>query len=140
MSYKIATFGAKAPTTLEKSIDFGVALVSFEPPNLIRLQIKNGETFGMEHVQRVRDWAMKHTGGNRYKLLSSPEPQANVSSELREYLSHPDRLKYALADALVVSNFAHRLLADFYLKFSRPILPTRTFPSEEAAREWLETI
>lgn len=40
------------------------------------------------------------------------------------------------ASAIVISNLAYRLLADFFIKMQKPKIPYKTFTSEEKAVEW----
>lgn len=124
----------------EGNIDFGKAWIRFEPPNTLRISTKANEQLDPETSQRIRAYGLEQTGGKPYKALLVPEPGANVTPEMREYLANSDRATQVIADAMVISNFPHRLLADFYLRFNHPTLPTRLFSTEEAARAWLDTL
>lgn len=120
--------------------DFGQAEVWLEKPDLIRLSIKSGQTLDVETSRAIREWILKSECTVPYKLLSVPEEGANVTPEIRKFLSEPGRMEFVKADAMVVNNFAHRLLADFYLRFNRPKVATRLFANEETARTWLESL
>lgn len=120
--------------------DFGAAIVWYEIPDLIRLSIKSGEMLDVETSRNIRQWIIEQGCELPYKLLSVPQEGANVAPEMRSYLSDPERAKMVMADAMVVNNFPHRLLADFYLRFNRPKVATRLFADEEAARNWLKNL
>ncbi|MGZ3885614.1 MAG: DUF7793 family protein [Bacteroidia bacterium] len=44
-----------------------------------------------------------------------------------------------MADALITDSLAMRLIANSYIKFNRPEVPTRMFSDEKKAIEWLHT-
>ena len=60
--------------------------------------------------------------------------------ESRAFSASEEGLKYTMADAMVFNSMAHRLMANFYLKFNKPSRPSKAFTSIESAREWLLSI
>ena len=49
-------------------------------------------------------------------------------------------MKYTIADAIIVSNLAQKILINFYLKFNKPPKPSQAFNSEEQAINWLLSV
>ena len=39
--------------------------------------------------------------------------------------------------ALVVNNLAYRILSNFFIRFNRPVVPTKVFNSRKKALVWL---
>lgn len=113
-------------------------IASFEAPDLLLLVICSDEVLTVDESNDIAQWMRIHTT-SKYKVLTVPQLNADIESEVRNYLVQPQRAERVIADALVINNLPHRLLADFYLKFNRPDIPTRFFSSEEEAREWLKT-
>ncbi len=85
----------------------------------------------------------------RRKLGASPEaPQLlcvdlthtpRPTKESRDYTSSPDITSITLAMAMVTTGAMGRLIGNFFLGFSRGGFPTRLFPDEAKAVEWLES-
>jgi hypothetical protein len=113
-------------------------IATFEAPDLLLLVIRTGEVLTVDESNDIALWMKQHTTA-KYKVLTAPQINADIEPEVRNYLVQPQRAERVCADALVINNLPHRLLADFYLKFNRPDIPTRFFSSEEEAREWLKT-
>ncbi len=113
-------------------------LATFEAPDLLLLVIFTDQVLTVDESNEIAKWMKQHTT-SKYKVLTVPQLNADIEPEVRNYLVQPQRAERVSADALVINNLPHRLLADFYLKFNRPDIPTRFFSSEEEAREWLKT-
>lgn len=113
-------------------------IATFEAPDLLHVVIRTGEVLTVDESNEIALWMKQHTTG-KYKVLTAPQINSDIEPEVRNYLVQPQRAERVRADALVINNLPHRLLADFYLKFNRPDIPTRFFSSEEEAREWLKT-
>lgn len=139
--YKFAIFDRLlAMTDTENSIDIGSAKVWFEQPDLLCIRIKDGERLTSEDAARIIAWSWERSGGKKYRMLSIPDPGANISPDIRKTLADPERVNRVIADAMVVTNFPHRLLADFYIRFNKPSVPTKLFATEESARSWLNSL
>ncbi|MFN5418511.1 MAG: hypothetical protein ACK5B9_15745 [Flavobacteriia bacterium] len=59
------------------------------------------------------------------------EPNVDFATEVREWASAPDGNKNTIADALVISSLPHKILANFYLKFNKPVKPTKIFNARD---------
>lgn len=49
------------------------------------------------------------------------------------------RLNLKIKEAFVLSTLPHRIMANFYVKFSKPHHPTKVFSNENEALNWLES-
>ena len=47
---------------------------------------------------------------------------------------------FTLADSFVIHSLAQKILANFYLKISKPVLPTKVFNKPDEAEAWLQTL
>lgn len=115
------------------------AVVSALEPNILFLVVRSGQSFTAEESRTISNLALEHFKG-KYKVLTLPEEHAVIESDVRNYLVTPERKERVLADAIVITNLPHRLLADFYLKVQRPDIPTQFFKTFEEALEWLRSI
>ena len=62
---------------------------------------------------------------------------ASISPEARENFADEHRSQIKKAEALVVKQLHHRLIAMSHIKYLKPKIPTMIFDSEEDARQWL---
>ena len=53
---------------------------------------------------------------------------------------YPPLIKVRKAQALVVSNLPSKLLANFFIKYHKPVNPTKIFSDYDEALNWLKEI
>jgi hypothetical protein len=107
--------------------------------DILFLTIRSGEQLTTEESQIISTLAFTHFKG-KYKVLTVPQEHASIEADVRSYLVTPDRRHRVIADAIVITNLPHRLLADFYMKFNRPDIPTQFFKTYKEALVWLRSL
>lgn len=72
-----------------------------------------------------------------YPFIFGAEEYITVTKEARDNaLSLEDKSPLAVS-AILVKNLAHKLIADFYLKFNKPRRPYKVFKNFEEGIDWL---
>lgn len=61
----------------------------------------------------------------------------SVTDEAREWLASKEANEQLCAMAVLTNNPIQNLLANFYLKFSKPPMPTQLFTNRDKALRWL---
>ncbi len=82
------------------------------------------------------DFLNKNGGGSFYNIYEFSS-FSEMEPELREWASQPNENGYTYVDAIVISNLAQKLIANFYLKFNKPPRPTKIFYDSDKAVEWI---
>jgi hypothetical protein len=117
------------------------AFVEVRPGDLLFTQLKNTglEMTGDEYME-VLDFAMKHIGEKPYcSLVDARDIHMNFSSKARHLnATHPFILKNKIAEAVISSSLAMKLIVNIYGAFNKPKVPTKIFKDEKSALEWLE--
>ncbi|MCA6363975.1 MAG: STAS/SEC14 domain-containing protein [Bacteroidetes bacterium] len=72
-----------------------------------------------------------------FLLILDARQITGMSNEARNYGVNNSFSSMLKAMAIVVDSPATRILANFYMKFNRPRIPTRIFSDTETARAWL---
>lgn len=76
-------------------------------------------------------------GGSAHFVLNFQGTHIVFSNEARDYFAsdanHTNRRK---SQAIVIDNLAHKIVANFYLRFNKPKGPTRIFEDLEEAFKW----
>lgn len=78
------------------------------------------------------------SGYKDFAGLADARKVASVSREAREYLSSAEATEGVLAGAILSDSSFSAFLANFFLKVSKPRIPTRIFTDEKKALDWLE--
>ncbi len=79
---------------------------------------------------------MESIGGGRYYNIFELDNFADVEPEVREWAADSEGNTYTYTDAIVINSLPQKIIADFYLKFNKPVSPTKIFNSLEKAVKW----
>lgn len=120
------------------SKEFISVVVTIEGSDLVRIAIKDNATLTVPDIGEIVEWLKQEFGERKFKVLSVPGEHSIISSEVRAFMSSPERSTRVIADAMVVTSLPHRLWANFYIQFNRPSIPAKVFGNENSARTWLE--
>ncbi len=91
----------------------------------------------IDDVKEVVDWVGTLGSDRKYVNLMEAEPNSEVDAEVRAFASSNNQNQYTIADGMVMTSQAHRILSNFYLKFNKPVKPTKVFTNKEKAIQWL---
>jgi hypothetical protein len=93
----------------------------------------------MEFILKGYAFLDEHGGGKYYNIYEFGS-FSDVDPEVRIWMAAPPTQSYTIADALVINSLPLKMLADFYLKFDKPVNPTRIFNSAENALVWINEL
>lgn len=79
------------------------------------------------------------TKGVPHVLLKIPGKYTTVDKGCRNHVSKGDGARFSIAEAFIITSLAHKLIANFYIKFEKPQKPTAFFQNIPAAEKWLRT-
>lgn len=91
----------------------------------------------MRDVKEVMLWVEEIGHGRLFLNLYEGAYNTDLSPEVREFAASSDNNKFTISDAMVISSQAHELVTNFYVKFNKPVKPTRIFTNREEAIAWL---
>lgn len=92
--------------------------------------------FSIADVDEIFDFLKKKFPGQRFPFMISGGKFIRIDNGVREYYAKVCK-DCSLADAFVTSNLPERMIANFYIKFNKPSVPTRLFRDEFSAIHWL---
>lgn len=122
------------------SKDFGSVRVTQLPHNIWRVELKPGDELDVEDVIPIVDWLQENADAIPYKLMLVAGYGSTISTELQAFMAGPERRARVAREAFVIQTFAHRLIANFYIRYRKPEIPTRIFQSEKEANDWLAEV
>lgn len=92
----------------------------------------------MEVTKAGTEFILKNGDGGNYYNIFQFKSFSETDPEVREWASGHNSNRISRMDALVISNLSQKILTDFYLKVSRPVLPTKVFTDLRKALEWIK--
>ena len=90
---------------------------------------------GMEIVEVGYRFLNENGGGKFYNIFQF-DSFSDIKPEMREWSADSDGNKNTYTDAIVIESLSQKIIADFYIKFNKPTLPTKIFYSLEKAANW----
>lgn len=124
---------------------FGAALVAETALHNVRFRLYKNRIFHVivpefhkiqrECIEHAYSFLEENGGGSFYNVFQF-ESYADVEPEIRSWAADKDGNNYTLTDAIVIGSLSQKIITDFYLKFDRPVRPTKVFYSLDKAVEW----
>ena len=122
-----------------KKVESRVAVITKREDGILSLRFKENAIIEAEDQDHHRDFFIELAEGKKRPILFSSEPNVTLTKEARERAAANEALTPILALAIVADSLAYKLIANFYIKFHKPLTPFKVFTSEGKAVEWLKT-
>jgi hypothetical protein len=103
---------------------------------IMNVIFKDNRLITLNDVKEVNEWVAS-LGNHKYLNLMEGAYNTDIDAIVREYAASEKENKYTIADAMVISTSAHKLITDFYVKVNKPYKPTRIFNNRDEAINWL---
>lgn len=121
-----------------EEIELEKSVVSIDD-NVIHIHLKSGQEIELSDAVFIVEAMGKLGKGRKFPILIDAGEFSSVDKEARIFSAAAESNLYTLADAIAYCNLAQKLLANFYIKYNKPTVPTRVFPTKEEALIWLKT-
>lgn len=121
---------------------YPLARLEFDQVNMILFFRVNQDQFiDEDEMKEMLGYAEEFVGPVRHYALVDFGGSLSSTSEARKmYSEAPFILQYRIADAFLVNSLSVRMVANFFIKVTRPATPTRIFNTEAKAIEWLKQL
>lgn len=107
---------------------------------IIELVCNESYFYEIKDIKENHEAIKKITDGKKALCLTITGKYASISREGRDYIAHGPHVSFIKAEAFIVRSLAHKILARFYIKMSKPKVKTGFFTSANAALKWLKEI
>jgi len=121
-----------------KEINIPEALIQLRSDGIIHVHYKKNTTVDVETQRVMRDIFRQMAPGKKLPYIFSASSGVTITKEARENSNVPDSPIGAYA--IIANNLAYRLVANFYLKVNKPVIPSKLFSTIEDALEWIYTL
>ncbi|MDX2360763.1 MAG: hypothetical protein QNK23_08145 [Crocinitomicaceae bacterium] len=99
------------------------------------VHIPQFEKIGIDMIKAGYQFLDDNGGGTFYNVYHF-DSFSDVDPETREWAAASDGNHYTICDALVIGGLSQKIITDFYLRFNKPVKPTKVFYSLEKAVKW----
>ncbi|MDX2173115.1 MAG: hypothetical protein SFY56_08350 [Bacteroidota bacterium] len=122
------------------NIDLKKASVSLMEDGIIHIHIKDQSEIELSDAVLIFEAMEKLCGGEKHPVLIDAGEFSSIDKEARMFAASMESNIFTLADGIAYLNLAQKLLAEFYLKNNKPVVPTKVFSNRQDAIVWLNEI
>lgn len=97
----------------------------------------NENELDIEAAKKIIEDSLNFTNGIIFPVMNDIKNMPSHTREVRDYFAG-QASRSALANAILVSSTFNRIMANFFLSLSKPLIPTKIFNDKNKAAEWLE--
>jgi hypothetical protein len=120
-----------------KKIELKHSIIILRDDGIIELHTNENHEYAIDDViENVETFGLL-TNGEKAPVLIIGGAFTSVSKEARGFMATHESLKYSLKEAFLLNSLAQKLLINFYIKFDKPLIPTKVFNQKQEAINWL---
>lgn len=113
--------------------------VSFQEEGIVRYEIDQTDELTLQNVKEYLEAVRNLGDGKAFCNLVVMKEFIQVGDDARIFAAGEESNIYTIADAFVINSMALKLVGNFYIRFNKPVRPTRLFNNEKDALIWLRT-
>jgi hypothetical protein len=113
------------------------AIITLLPNGIIKVQLLSDVTIGLTESIEINKVVGELSNQKEALVLILASNTTHFTKDARDFSASYQGLKYSIAEAIVVTNLAQKILVSLYLKINKPSKPTKAFDTEELAIIWL---
>jgi hypothetical protein len=122
---------------MTNKIDLTHSVIVLRDDGIIELYANDHHVYIIEDVKENVKAFGELTGNEKVPVLIIGGSFSSLDDQTREFMATEESLKYSKAEAFLITSLAQKILINFYIKFNKPLVPTRVFTDKEEAIEWL---
>lgn len=122
---------------MTNKIDLTHSVIVLRDDGIIELYANDHHVYIIEDVKENVKAFGELTGNEKAPVLIIGGSFSSLDDQTREFMATEESLKYSKAEAFLITSLAQKILINFYIKFNKPLVPTRVFTDKEEAIEWL---
>lgn len=122
---------------MEKIIDTPQITVEFREDGIMHLYYKDG-ILNLEDSKQIFKLIRENCPWEVSPIYATGNTFSGLDKEARIFWGSPEVTKHCSAISMLTNTLGLKLLANFYIKISKPLVPTSFFASEEECIKWLK--
>lgn len=114
-----------------------ISTVKLKSKEILQIDIVDDQVFEKKDMIELIDAAYKLGGGKKFKnLIYVGEFTVPDLKAIKLSCSKAGSI-YKIADAFIIHTLSQKIIANFYLKIQKPVVPTKFFSNTIDAEKWL---
>jgi hypothetical protein len=121
-----------------KTIEINCAIITLRDDGIIHMIMNKDHMVNIDDLKNIVKAVGELGNGKKFPNLIEAGSFTSIDSDARKFSTAEELNIYTIADAFVIRSLPQKLIANFYLKFDKPKLPTRFFDNTSEALQWLK--
>jgi hypothetical protein len=121
-----------------KEIDLEEANISLRSDGIVYVFFKENCVLDVKLQHKMLGSYNEVTGSKMTPFLFMADKGVTLTKEARDNAIIVEEITPCSASAVVVTNLAYKLIANFYMQFNKPLRPYKVFSNKGEAVEWLK--
>lgn len=125
-----------------KTKEFLLATLQFdEEKNILFYRVKQDQVVDVPEMKEMLRYVEEFVGPKKHYAVVDFGGNLTSSTEARQIYADAEYIqKYRIADAFLVKSLPVRLIANFFIKVTKPKVKTKLFTDEKSAVNWLSEL
>lgn len=118
----------------------GHSTISQRDDGIIELHCADDFTYDVEQIKENQAVLKEMGHGQKVVVLNFTGHFTSITNAGRTHIAEGSHKDFIAAEAFLIHSLPQRLLANFYIKINKPVVPTAYFSynEREKAEEWLK--
>lgn len=105
--------------------------------SILTIKLTDGLVVDTPIMKQLLLEAVNFTKNQKYFAIIDLTNNIESTFESRNFYAENELNKFRLADAFIINSLYLQSLTNFYLKFKKPIIPSKMFNDLESAKKWI---
>ena len=116
-----------------------IAEMHIDEDGILHIKILEGAHITIEKSKKYYDLSRQLLGDKKALVLVDGSMKFTITKEARIFAASAEASAYRVASAVVTNSIINKLIVNWYIRFNKPVVPTKLFSSKESALKWLKT-
>lgn len=121
------------------TVTTSVTEMFIDDDGILRIKIIEGGFVTLEKIKEHLDASSELLEGRKALTLIDGSAPFTMTPEARSYLASNAGAENRIAAAFITNSFLNKVWFNLYIKFNKPVTPTKMFNSEKYALRWLKS-
>ena len=121
-------------------IDLGHSSIFLREDGIVEIDCSDNFEYDVLEIKQNLNCIKVIAGNNKVLILNNTKAHTTVTKEVRDFLVTGPHVDFVKAEAFIIHITGQWILANFYLKVSKPIVPAGFFKNKEDAEFWLKNL
>ena len=107
---------------------------------IVQINIYENQEITKENVEILVNETIRLTNNIPHPVIIYVGEFTTFTEDARQFSASQDGKRACTAEAFIINNLGHKIIANFYLTVNKPVKPVKFFEHEENAINWLTNI